>query len=73
MLRAHVLNYFTWDDERLLVNCAPSKEVCRHRVKTHSRSASSVQHEVFDEQTTREITNQYVFSPRSDQVRGRDL
>ena len=67
-LKDRVLKFFVWDDNRLLLNCAPSKEVCRHRLRTASLSASSLQHKAFDEEVSRDLTNQYIFSPRSEIV-----
>ena len=67
-LKEHIMRYFVWEDERLLLNCAPSKEQCRMRVALKSKSVSSIEHDAFDSGIERDLTNQYIFSPRSDEV-----
>ena len=68
-LKDCIMRYFVWEDERLLLNCAPSKEKCQGRGDLESKSLSSIQHEAFDPAMERDLTNQYIFSPRSDEVR----
>ncbi|KAL5262807.1 hypothetical protein ACHWQZ_G008261 [Mnemiopsis leidyi] len=68
MLREHVLKFFLWDDKRMLVNCAPSKQICKHRVVRTSVSANLVADDAFSQEMERDLTNQFIFAPKSDQV-----
>lgn len=68
VLRTHVLQYFVWDDRRMRVNCAPEKHTCKHRVVQTSLSASTVNRDAFNEEVEKDLTDQFVFAPRSEQV-----
>ena len=68
VLKEHVLKFFLWDDKRMLVNCAPSKQICKHRVVTTSMSDNLVANDAFSEEMERDLTNQFIFAPKSDQV-----
>eukprot|EP00116_Pleurobrachia_bachei_P001330 sb/3461592/ len=65
-----VVRYFVWQDDRLKVNCAPSKEQRQYPLsRVHSRSASCIQgNDAFDDVIVTDLTAQYSFAPRSEQV-----
>ncbi|XP_063680163.1 uncharacterized protein LOC134815549 [Bolinopsis microptera] len=69
VLREHVLKYILWDDKRMLLNCAPSKHTtCRHRVRKTALSATAVDEDALSEEVERDLTNQFIFAPKSEGV-----
>ena len=70
VLKEHVLKYLLWDDKMMLLNCAPSKHTtCRHRVRKTALSATAVDENALSEEVERDLTNQFIFAPKSEGVR----